>query len=126
MGEATMDLDIVSAAAGTVVSLGGRFDATAVTEIRSTLECLPSETLSDVYIDLSRVSFIDSSALGLCIFLFKRLAAERRKLFLVGPTGQPRRLIELLRIDRVIEITPHAPVLNPVPFNRGLRENTAA
>jgi anti-sigma B factor antagonist len=121
-----MDLQIISAAAGTVIKLGGRFDATAVAETRPVLERIPSEVRSDVYIDLSGVIFMDSSALGMCVFLFKRLAAERRKLFFSGPTGQPRRLIELLRIDRVIGIRPPARVPVADPFESDLLRETAA
>jgi stage II sporulation protein AA (anti-sigma F factor antagonist) len=121
-----MDLQIVEAAEGTVVTVDGRFDATAVAEARPLLERIPHESRDDVYIDLSRVTFIDASALGLCVFLFKRLAAERRKLFFTAPIGQPRRLIELLRIDRVIEIRPFRPAQAAAPLKRDLRGDTAA
>jgi len=121
-----MDLQISNTPAGTIITLGGRFDAAAVAAARSSLERIPAEGRHDVYIDLSRVTFIDSSALGLCVFLFKRLAAERRKLFFIEPIGQPRRLITLLRIDRVIEIRSYASGQGAASFDRDLRGDTAA
>src|SRR4051794_35369274 len=102
-------MEIIETGTGALLAIRGRFDADAVAQAGRLWEQLLDDHAGDVCIDLADVTFIDSAAIGTITYLFKRLAAGRRKLSLVGVNGQPRRLLEFLRIDRVIEITPTAP-----------------
>lgn len=112
-----IDLQIVQADVGTVIALRGRFDAAAVVQTRSRLERLLTDNGGDIYVDLSDVTFIDSSGLGILVFLFKRLTVKEQKILLIGPSGQPRRLIEFLRIDHVIDVWPHMPAFTEIRYN---------
>src|SRR4051812_48657875 len=105
-----MYLTALHGAAETIVALSGKLDDAAVDEIRPELEQLAVEGRESVYVDLQGVSYIDAAAVGALAFLFKRLVTRGRKLVLAGATGQPRRLLELLRIDRVVESSPGVPV----------------
>ena len=78
-------------------------------DLRPRFERLADEEKADVLIDLRKVEFMDSSGIGALVFLYKRLSAQGRKLSALATQGQPRRLLEFLRIDRVIEIAPDDP-----------------
>lgn len=102
-------MEIVRTPAGDVVALRGRFDADAVTGAGQQWERLAARARGDVHLDLTEVTFIDCCAIGTITFLFKRLAAQGRQLRLFGASGQPRKLLEFLRIDRVIALAPQRP-----------------
>jgi len=85
-----------------LVEMNGPLDAEAVEAMRDTFEALTSRVQKGVVLDMSSVTFLDSSGVGALVFMFKRLAAEQRTLHLVGLNNQPLRLIKLLRINRTI------------------------
>ncbi|MBK8175974.1 MAG: STAS domain-containing protein [Rhodospirillales bacterium] len=89
--------------------MDGVFDATIITEVRATLERVITEGFGDVYIDLREVTFMDSAAIGLIAFAFKRLFVADRQMILIGPNAQPKQLLELLRIDRIIDVRASLP-----------------
>ena len=92
----TIQLNTVS------VVLNGDFDAEAVKEIRPLFHELSEKNESNVIIEMSDVSFIDSSGIGAIVFLYKRLVAKGFELVLIGPTGQPLQIMEQLRINQSI------------------------
>jgi anti-anti-sigma factor len=53
---------------------------------------------------MDQVSFLDSSGVGVIVFLYKRLKAQNRGFEIDGARGQPQELMELLRIDKVIPV----------------------
>lgn len=85
-----------------VLQLRGDLDAKTVHHIDQDFpESLWADD-SQVAIDLSQVNFIDSSGVGLLVFLVKRLWARQRSVCLVGLHGQPARLITMLRISQTV------------------------
>lgn len=122
-----INLGIFQTDAGTVICLRGRFDSDAVGQARSRLEHSVTDYWGDVYVDLSAATFIDSSTLGSLVFLFKRLAVRKRKMVLIGLTGQPRQVIEYLRIDHVIDVLPRMPAFIETTWDsRNMHDDTAA
>ena len=88
-----------------VIELHGEFDALGSTEIRPTLDSVLHETDPEhVFLDIHNVSFIDSSGVGAIVYLYKRLKENSRKLRISGAQGQPRELLELLRIHKAIPL----------------------
>jgi anti-sigma B factor antagonist len=58
-------------------------------------------------LDLTTVSFIDSSALGALVQADQRLGRQGRSMALVAPRGTPAaELIELMHIDRQLSVHP--------------------
>ena len=88
-----------------VLTLAGDFDAAACDELTPTVEKMPG-TWKQVVLDLSAVDYMDSSGVGLLIFLYKRLQHHQVTLHLVCGEGQPRALLTLLHIDRTISCYP--------------------
>lgn len=87
-----------------VIAIEGEFDALSAPVIRSEFDTVVGSGGVGVIVDLSGVTFMDSSGAGALVFLHKRLARQARTLELVGVTGQPLILLDLLRITKVIPV----------------------
>ena len=88
-----------------VLELHGEFDALGSAKIRHELEAVAIQTSpQQVFLDLHNVVFIDSSGVGAIVFLYKRLKENNRQLKITGAHGQPRELLELLRIHKAIPV----------------------
>ena len=85
-----------------LVELEGDFDAAAVSMHKEKFENYTDCNAKGIVVDMSNVSFLDSSGIGAMVFLFKRLRSDNRDLKIIGLSGQPKRLIQLLRIDQTI------------------------
>jgi anti-anti-sigma factor len=85
-----------------VASVEGEIDGSNAAELRLALsERLPSAS-SGLVLDLSRVTYLDSSGIHLLFELGRRLAARRQALRLVVPPAAPmRRVLELCAIESV-------------------------
>ncbi len=102
LGLPTMNMKQVNFHNSSLIVLSDDFDAQAVAEIRPALESICTNSPLDVIVDLSGVTFMDSSGIGALVFLYKRLRSKGRSLVLVGTTGQPEKLIGMLRIDKTL------------------------
>ncbi|MCF6255310.1 MAG: STAS domain-containing protein [Gammaproteobacteria bacterium] len=101
-----MDFECIDTTDGDlIVKLCGEMDALGCTKIRTELEQITNTENSNVSLDLSQVSFLDSSGIGAIVFLYKRLKAQGRTLIIVGVQGQPQELMKLLRIDSAIPVS---------------------
>ena len=91
-----------SATASLVAAVEGEIDSSNAADLRLALaDRLPS-TASALVLDLSRVTYLDSSGIHLLFDLGRRLAARRQALRLVVPDGAPmRRVLELCAVDAV-------------------------
>ena len=86
-----------------VVSVSGDFDVNTVGDVRELFESLVVQG-SDVVVDLSEVKFIDSSGIGAIVFLYKRLVAQQHNMALIGVSGQPKELLDILKISQTINV----------------------
>jgi len=84
-----------------VVTLEGELDAKSVSVLRPCFEEL-ADAGKAVVLDLSDVSFIDSSGIGAIVYLYKRLQVRRLSISVVGLRPQPRELFMMLRIHKTI------------------------
>lgn len=97
-----MDIQTTTFHSARVLQLAGELDAQSVNQVE---QQFPTGLWGDsryVAIDLTAVNFIDSSGVGMLVFLVKRLWAAGRQVCLVGLQGQPARLISMLRIEQSI------------------------
>jgi anti-sigma B factor antagonist len=73
----------------------GELDIATAPQLEQEVRSLLSRAVRRVVIDLSRLTFVDSSALRLFIVLNERSAKEGWTLALVRPTGQVRAVFEI-------------------------------
>ena len=84
--------------------ISGRFDAHQVTQVQQELDALLAASARYIILDLSDVSFVDSSALAVMVRGMKRCRERNGDLLLCG-LRQPLRIIfELTRMDRAFRI----------------------
>ncbi|WP_070971443.1 STAS domain-containing protein [Vibrio sonorensis] len=87
------------------IVINGNLDAQgsrlAQTDIDSIISD-PSHT--EVELDFSKVSFLDSSGVGALVYLFKRLVERQRQMRIENVSGQPLQIINLLRIEQAIPV----------------------
>jgi anti-anti-sigma factor len=86
-----------------LISVAGEFDAAGCQEYKQHWSELIEQTESQsLILDLSQVTFLDSSGVGAIVFMFKRLKQKEVDMCLSGAQGQVQELLELLRIYQAI------------------------
>jgi anti-sigma B factor antagonist len=65
------------------------------------------ESRRNLVVDLSAVSFLDSTGLGVLIRTRKRIAATHKSMSLVGPTGMVGKVLRITGIDQAIPVHPN-------------------
>lgn len=117
---AKLDIEFAPAAEEfTSYSWSGRADATAV---RDGALPEPAPVLKDsrVLLDLSAVTFMDSTGLGLILKAYKKCKQSGGSLILLRPSAPVRSLITTLKLDRLL------PVAETVDDARSAARTTAA
>jgi anti-sigma B factor antagonist len=87
------------------ICLHGRVDASTIGPLRTQVDHLLNEGVHFFVLDLSGVTFLDSTGLALLIYLLKRSQQVGGDVKMVFPTDEAtRRLLQLTRFDRVFEV----------------------
>jgi anti-sigma B factor antagonist len=84
---------------GTVVTANGQLDLAVTDELRAVLTSLTGV----VTIDLSEVTFIDSSTIGVLVGAHNRLTGDGGELRLRHPQEMPRRVFEIVGLGDWID-----------------------
>jgi anti-anti-sigma factor len=88
-----------------VFVLRGEVDLHVVPELRERLTRTIDEGADYVVLDLTRVRFMDSMALGVVLGASKRLQPQGGQLRVIVPSGSDlRRIFEITMLDRVIPL----------------------
>lgn len=85
-----------------------RIDAAVAIEFKETVRAAAEESGNPVILDLSRVTFLDSSGLGAVVAVMKLLGSGR-PLELAGLTPAVAKVFRLTRMDSVFTIHAQAP-----------------
>jgi len=108
-----------------VVRLQGRMVNGETATLRQAVDALSE--VRTIFLDLSRVSTIDASGLGLMLDLRRLTQARGIRFKLMNVTTAVSRVLEVTRLDSVFEIAPaveavprisHSGPLRPIPFAR--------
>ncbi len=87
------------------IKLTGEMDAHGCSQIGNELERIIDATIvQHISLDINDVTFLDSSGVGVIVFLFKRLKSSGGSLEINNVNGQPKELIKLLRVASVIPV----------------------
>ncbi len=89
-----------------VISLQGRFDFSAHREFRSLCgPALESKEVRELEIDLGRVEYLDSSALGMLLLLRERADEARKRVRLSNCRGAVRQVLDTANFGKLFQIT---------------------
>ena len=98
------DLDARSEGDRTVVWVAGDLDVLTAPRLRDRLMEVIDHGGRRVYVDLTACEFIDSSGLSALVTALKRARSAGGDLGLICPSGNIRRLIEVVALDRVFNL----------------------
>jgi anti-sigma B factor antagonist len=105
------DLGVVTEVVGhaQVVTVTGEVDLHTAPALRASLEravAAASPDRPDVVVDLTGVSFLDSTGLGEIVGAHKALQAAQGRLHLVAGNDRVRRLVAITGLDGVLPVHP--------------------
>jgi anti-anti-sigma factor len=100
---AKLDIERPHGVGACVVHLDGEVDLSIVPELREELEELVETGCVHVVLDLGGVTYVDSTALGLIVWLDRQLAPAQGKLVLTGANRDVGRILEL---SGLVDIAP--------------------
>jgi anti-sigma B factor antagonist len=90
---------------GTVVLIAaGELDAYSAPELRASLDGAGLQPDGALVADLSKVSFLDSTALGLVVRAVNEIAERGGRARVVLPDSAARRIFEITTLDRVLPV----------------------
>jgi len=101
-----MDLVIENDASGpwTVVRVQGELDLHTSPQLRDHVLASLGEPPVRVALDLTGVSFMDSTSLGMLVTCLKRVRERDGRLVLAGVSGSPMKVLALTGLDRVFDL----------------------
>ena len=91
-----------------VLEVGGELDLATGPELQGRLTDLIDSGVCEVVLDLTEVSFLDSSGLSVLVMAMKRLRAGGGTLRLAGCQSQVQTILELTALSRVFPLYPTA------------------
>jgi anti-sigma B factor antagonist len=89
-----------------VVAVSGAIDVASSLELRDVLAEAIAAAGARVLVDLSRVSLIDSSGVGVLISAHRLAETNGASLVLAAPAGPAARVFALTRTDKLLRIEP--------------------
>ena len=99
------DLTIVSLGPSGHVRLVGEVDLAGAARLYAEVTRLHAEGCTVRPVDLTRVTFMDAAGLGALVWLRRRLEASTRGTRFIFGHGQPRRLLQLTRMEGAFELS---------------------
>lgn len=89
-----------------VLRLAGRFDFKAHREFRDAVDSLLVQAgARSLQVDLSEVSYLDSSALGMLLMLRDKAKATNKDVALVGVKGSVRQVLDIANFAKLFAIS---------------------
>jgi anti-sigma B factor antagonist len=86
-----------------IVTIAGRFVMADAPESRESFKTIVEAGASKLLVDLSGVSFIDTSGLSVLISAYKMIRAKDGRMVLCGIPVAVRTLLELTRLNEIFE-----------------------
>ena len=99
-----MDLTFDESTVGewSVIAVAGELDLHTAPLLRDRLEAMDLSERPNIAVDLTDVSFMDSSTLGVLVVQLKRVREREGRLGLVGVQGSPAKVLSITGLDQVI------------------------
>jgi len=104
VADATLELTVSEHEGETVLSAAGELDVNTAPELREHLARLAGDGARKIVVDLTYVSFIDSTALSVLVSALKRLRQTDGDLELASPNPSVKRVFEITGLTRLFTI----------------------
>ena len=104
MADATLELTVSNHEGETVLSAAGELDVNTAPELREHLARLAGDGARRIVVDLTDVSFIDSTGLGVLVGVLKRVLQHNGELLLQRPRPAARKVFDITGLDQVFTI----------------------
>jgi anti-anti-sigma factor len=100
-----MQANVETAKGKTRIQLNGRFDFSAHRIFRESYAAsLDASDVHELEIDLARVDYLDSSALGMLLMLREKAQAANKSVFLSNCRGPVRQVLDIANFGRLFPI----------------------
>lgn len=91
-----------------LVTVTGEIDVQSCGLLRDgLLRVVTDENDRCLVVNLSGVSFMDSTGLGVLVGIWRRLAARRGSLALASPSGQVQRILDIAGLTKILPVYDH-------------------
>ncbi|MEV0134119.1 STAS domain-containing protein [Dactylosporangium sp. NPDC050688] len=87
-----------------IVQAGGDLDLATAADVRQHLQQAVDDGMRVVVLDLAGVRLIDSTALGMIVWLYKQLLDRDGRVYVAAPRPMVRSLLSLTSVDRLIRV----------------------
>jgi anti-anti-sigma factor len=104
-----LDITISAEGADLVLAIEGEVDLSTAPTLRTCLEHSAADSCGKVVLDLSGVTFLDSSGIAAIVRTHRTLAGTDRRLVLRNPRRAVQRVLTISGIDGVIDVELPAP-----------------
>ena len=102
-----MELNIIKESVFSVVSLQeSRLDASMAPEFKQQMEQITADGNTQIILDISKLTFMDSSSLGAMVAVLKAMGTQG-KMIVSGASGVVLELFKLTRMDQVFTLVDH-------------------
>ncbi len=89
-----------------VIRLEGRFDFNAHREFREAVEkAMQPDGVKEIQVDLSKVAYLDSSALGMLLMLRDKAQGKSRSVHLTNCKGSVKQVLEIANFGKLFSIS---------------------
>jgi anti-sigma B factor antagonist len=83
------------------VTLSGELDYTASSQMNRQMRAFIDKSSGDLSLDLSGLTYLDSSGLAVLIEAYRRLKKDKRKLVITSVTRQVEKILRLTELDKL-------------------------
>ncbi|MEE0944397.1 MAG: anti-sigma F factor antagonist [Clostridia bacterium] len=87
-----------------LVETAGELDHHLATKIRSQIDAAISKEWKNIIFDFSKLTFMDSSGIGMIMGRYKKIQKFEGKLVIVAPKPQVKRILEISGLFNIITL----------------------
>jgi anti-anti-sigma factor len=87
-----------------VLQIVGEININTLSDIRAKVDSFDLSQYKRIVVDLTRVSFLDSSGMGYLVVLIKQARVLQSEISLRNPSPLVRRMLSTIRIERYVTI----------------------
>lgn len=103
-----MEIQIEITGGALVVRLSGEIDLAVADTLRNSLESQldSNPQVKNIVLNLNRVTYIDSSGLGVMLGRYRRLSKQGGRMFIVGAAPQVKKVLDLSGLLNIMQECP--------------------